>query len=500
MATRPINTASLSDAPTYQLQCTRSSLFPRLPFTPLVNPLKSEDVRMGNNCSSSSTPMTDTGGSVARRSSSESLSTLAESIMSKDDKRKDARLSISSTTSTLVPSSPTLANEKEKEGTPPTSSTTVPSNRAAYPWSVHDISLLPLELFVEPKVFSPSSPSPNPFPRYGLSAPSTLTSDGQLLLFGGLKHGTPVPTNELYSLSLDCAQSSSRDAPVDLKKIETAADVPSPRVGHGCARLNDVMAVWGGDTSSSLDAPDLELDSKLYLYNMVSREWTRIKMEPDSATPKGRYGHTLSAVGPMLYVFGGQREGTFFNDMWSFDLRSLRDYKTNPLRWELVHEDGAIKVPARRTGHVSVSDGDKIYIFGGTDGQYHYNDTWMFCTSTRTWTELSCIGYIPSAREGHAAAAANGRMYIFGGRGVNGEDLADLAAFCFQKRRWYMFQNMGPAPCARSGHAMATFGSRVVVVGGESSIAQCEDDKGRKAKESCSKIHILDTRHIKYPS
>jgi Galactose oxidase, central domain len=67
--------------------------------------------------------------------------------------------------------------------------------------------------------------------------------------------------------------------------------------------------------------------------------------------------------------------------------------------------------------------------FGGTDGQYHYNDTWCYDTNTSTWTELSCIGYIPVPREGHAATLVDDVMYILGGRGVDGQDLEDLAAF-----------------------------------------------------------------------
>lgn len=67
--------------------------------------------------------------------------------------------------------------------------------------------------------------------------------------------------------------------------------------------------------------------------------------------------------------------------------------------------------------------------FGGTDGQYHYNDTWAYDVNTRRWSELQCIGFIPSPREGHAAAVVDDVIYIFGGRGVDGKDLGDLAAF-----------------------------------------------------------------------
>jgi len=123
--------------------------------------------------------------------------------------------------------------------------------------------------------------------------------------------------------------------------------------------------------------------------------------------------------------------------------------------------------------------------FGGTDGRYHYNDTWMFDVSTRKWTELQCTGYIPSPREGHAAALVDDVMYVFGGRGVDGTDLGDLTAFKLSTQRWFMFQNMGPSPSGRSGHAMASHGTRVFVLGGESSaVAQVDET---------AMIHVLDT-------
>ena len=67
--------------------------------------------------------------------------------------------------------------------------------------------------------------------------------------------------------------------------------------------------------------------------------------------------------------------------------------------------------------------------FGGTDSQYHYNDTWTFDTASRTWGELHCIGFIPSPREGHSAALVDDVVYVYGGRGVDGKDLGDLGAF-----------------------------------------------------------------------
>ena len=47
-----------------------------------------------------------------------------------------------------------------------------------------------------------------------------------------------------------------------------------------------------------------------------------------------------------------------------------------------------------------------------------------------------------------------------------------------------MFQNMGPAPSGRSGHAMSSAGTKVYVLGGESFSPKGED---------ANTIHVLDT-------
>jgi hypothetical protein len=93
-------------------------------------------------------------------------------------------------------------------------------------------------------------------------------------------------------------------------------------------------------------------------------------------------------------------------------------------------------------------------------------------------------------------------IHIFGGRGVDGADLGNLAACkissqfifisCYGNmliilinRRWYMFQNMGPAPTVRSWYHMAAVGTWVFVLGGELSVSGLADDS--------TVIHVLDT-------
>lgn len=106
---------------------------------------------------------------------------------------------------------------------------------------------------------------------------------------------------------------------------------------------------------------------------------------------------------------------------------------------------------------------------------------------------LDCIGYIPAPREGHAAAIVDDVMYIFGGRTEEGADLGDLASFKITTRRWYTFQNMGPAPSPRSGHSMTAYGKQIVVLAGEPSTASRE-------VQDLATVYVLDTSKIRYPN
>ncbi|KAF9015562.1 hypothetical protein BDQ17DRAFT_1341282 [Cyathus striatus] len=315
----------------------------------------------------------------------------------------------------------------------------------------------------------PTTPSPTPFPRYGHALPATATASGDLYLFGGLVR--EAARNDLYVFQ-------ARDNSASL--LQTAGEIPSPRVGHASAVVSNVLIVWGGDTKTdpSKVRPGEKQDDGLYLLNLVSREWTRVAVY--GTAPAGRYGHAVAMAGSKFFVFGGQVDGEFLNDLWAFDLNSLR----TKAAWEL-YEPSTPERPARRTGHICITYEDRIIVFGGTDGQYHYNDTWTFDLQTRRWTELQCIGFIPSPREGHAAAIVDDVVYVFGGRGVDGKDLGDLAAFKISNQRWYMFQNMGPSPTGRSGHAMASMGTRVFVLGGESFSPSKSDDP--------NVTHVLDT-------
>ncbi|KAK0390907.1 hypothetical protein NLU13_0410 [Sarocladium strictum] len=336
-------------------------------------------------------------------------------------------------------------------------------NASLYPWSQRRLTY--------------TSSHPSPFPRYGAAVNSVSSKEGDIYMMGGLINSSTVK-GDLWMIE---AGGNMACYP-----LATTSEGPGPRVGHSSLLVGNAFIVYGGDTK--IDDSDV-LDETLYLLNTSTRHWSRAL--PAGPRPSGRYGHSLNILGSKIFIFGGQVEGFFMNDLSAFDLNQLQMPNN---KWEILQTgDSSAKTPAARTNHSMITYNDKMYLFGGTNGFQWFNDVWCYDPAVNKWSQLDCIGYIPAPREGHAAALVDDVMYVFGGRTEEGTDLGDLAAFRITSRRWYTFQNMGPSPSPRSGHSMTTVGKSVFVMGGEPSSATTTiNDLGI--------LYVLDTSKIRYPT
>ncbi|KAI9781359.1 MAG: Negative regulator of mitotic exit [Peltula sp. TS41687] len=378
-------------------------------------------------------------------------------------------------TATPSPEHRGLRERTEKEQPPAPRNGVIPqppppnNNASLYPWSRRRFN------------FTPAHPSP--FPRYGAAVNGVASKEGDIYMMGGLINGSTVK-GDLWMVEVDSRHLSCH-------QIATTAEGPGPRVGHASLIVGNAFIVFGGDTSTEEREV---LDDTLYLLNTATRQWSRAK--PPGSRPSGRYGHTLNIVGSKLYIFGGQVEGYFFNDLVAFDLNTLQ---VPGNQWEFLIPNSADggpppgQIPLARTNHTMVTYADKLFLFGGTDGTQWFNDVWTYDPRTNKWTQLDSIGHIPLPREGHAAALVDDVMYILGGRTEEGNDLGDLAAFRISSKRWYTFHNMGSSPSPRSGHSMTTQGKLIIVVGGEPSSAPRDPPE-------LSLVYILDTAKIRYPN
>ena len=91
--------------------------------------------------------------------------------------------------------------------------------------------------------------------------------------------------------------------------------------------------------------------------------------------PSGRSYHSLTAIGNKLYMFGGNDGEKALDELWSFDAEKEI--------WEYIDIYGI--QPSRRQGHAATAHGANLLIWGGKNGNILYNDMYMYNVLTNTW-------------------------------------------------------------------------------------------------------------------
>jgi len=143
----------------------------------------------------------------------------------------------------------------------------------------------------------------------------------------------------------------------------------------------------------------------------TSMSWSKVG---SASPPSPRQGHSLTAVDGAegeLIVFGGERGGHYFGDVWRYTVATDA--------WEFVATRNTSAAIARAE-HAAVVHGSMLVIFGGR-GPTPKGDLWTLDLDTTgasgaagAWIERATpLDLTP--RFGHAAAVYNGKMYVIGG-------------------------------------------------------------------------------------
>eukprot|EP00761_Pharyngomonas_kirbyi_P009464 gb/GECH01009480.1/.p1 GENE.gb/GECH01009480.1/~~gb/GECH01009480.1/.p1 ORF type:complete len:2759 (+),score=783.06 gb/GECH01009480.1/:1-8277(+) len=236
-------------------------------------------------------------------------------------------------------------------------------------------------------------------------------------------------------------------------------------------------------------------------------DWTEQPLE-GSFDP--RWQHTTTKIDSRIVMFGGTGEDEIFNDIailkpmkghdekrrWSVTQpRSLVSFNTTAKKtnhYEKLFSKFTFKlnkkpkpdqnkgradynrvVPCPRYGHSSVAfENAKIAVFGGFDGQEHYNDVWIVNTETWQWHKVEIRGdLMPPSRREHSCVVKGSKMIIFGG--TDGKNcLDDLWSFDFNTSRWKCLDQTvkaGTYPKARYGHqCVVDNNGNMIMMGGYS--------------------------------
>lgn len=162
------------------------------------------------------------------------------------------------------------------------------------------------------------------------------------------------------------------------------------------------------------------------------QNWVEVTLQGE--IPGARFGHTLTNVGVVVYLFGGSdgvagrvgermpfvgaRRGAL-DDLWQFN-------EGDEVFNEIAPADN-VKPPSR-SNHTATAANNKLYVFYGLGSTGLLDDVWCYDPAINLWTQMPTNGPKPEPRAFHSTVTVNNQIYLFAGLGgANGTKLFDDA-------------------------------------------------------------------------
>jgi len=194
----------------------------------------------------------------------------------------------------------------------------------------------------------------------------------------------------------------------------------------------------------------------LYVLDLVTMHWS--KPETSGAIPGPRRAHTGTLINKnKLFIFGGGDGNKALNDIYVLD--------TDKLHWDTYKTSG--NVPNPRGYHsTSLIGADKVWVFGGSDGSEVFSDMSILDAATGAWTRKKLNS--PKPCFAHSSTTVGNQLYVFGGN--NTEYSNELKIITLDNRIDTLeIQSRGvtgAAPSARAYHSALLHDLRIFLIGG----------------------------------
>ncbi|KAL3665893.1 hypothetical protein V7S43_009313 [Phytophthora oleae] len=344
-----------------------------------------------------------------------------------------------------------------------------------------------------------------PLERWGTTA--TKISEERVVLYGG----TDDDERTLGDLHVFDMNTHHWTTPLNCETIT--------RTWHDAVYLSskNLVLVFGGERNLNAEG-ELDLLSDIMVLDTECFLWYPPAVQ--GSPPSARSGHTCTAVGNEIVVFGGSRGR---NRQSSVHILNSDDWN-----WKAVKVEG--KPPSARTYHSAVAVGeDKVVYFGGNDSSKSFNDIHVLQKTEKkegevvwSWFCPSVVGLPPQARTGHSATVLNdGNIFIFGGWDPQRDDANAPTsvfndAFLLDTKAWEWqaatYSDEGQADTSfrgRVGHgAVLDSNGRVHLFGGQSgseqrlkdvctlTISQVQDEKTKASRDVSAAPSILEANEV----
>eukprot|EP01134_Creolimax_fragrantissima_P006561 CFRG6561T1 len=188
-------------------------------------------------------------------------------------------------------------------------------------------------------------------------------------------------------------------------------------IGHAVDRMDgDVLQHYNDyvdDDAEILSRVDGDVNSRIYGHD---------PNRPVSPTATRLFRQRLEAMlASMEHHRPDNRLGTGVNV--EMDMDATRDADSWDGSVRVVVEgretDKSFIFPAARRSHTACVYKSKIYVCGGTDGEYAFSDLWTLDLETVRWSKVKATGLVPRFFHSHVITP-NGLTVLYGGRlGLN---------------------------------------------------------------------------------
>lgn len=330
------------------------------------------------------------------------------------------------------------------------------------------------------------------------TAPAPPTSSGPAPMLGAIAAAALNQSFATTSLNVSASNPDLAKGPknliycnsMSLKYVSTVTGTTDPDMKHAfevsCEKEN-LRFVFGCDSD----------ESRLAWISRICNQVSRVSLyqmwntQSSIKGPSKRVSHTATVVGSRLYVFGGQYQNNYYNDMFIYHLenREWTRVPASPIGSSSSSSSSpsnsdANAPPSPRCEHCAVAVNSRIFYFGGFDGQKRLKDLYVFDTTTLKWMKPTIQSKrVPGGRSGHKMVYLNNHLWLFGGIDSHGTYLNDIYTLNLTKWQWSSVPIDGKMPAPRAFHSMDVLKTKIAVFGGYS-FSRCHDD-----------VAILDTRN-----
>ena len=162
-------------------------------------------------------------------------------------------------------------------------------------------------------------------------------------------------------------------------KPRVSGTVPEERSYHSACVLGKVMYIHGGNNQRPGIYNDIhKLDTTTMVWSLINTRGTPPPMSSH---------HSATIIGTKMFVFGGG------GDQWIQNYNNIRVFDTESNTW--LSTPSAQLLPEQRRGHSSFAYNGELYIVGGYRFGTYFNDLWKYNPETFCWEKIEPRGTGP---------------------------------------------------------------------------------------------------------